>query len=97
MCVLVRFDIKTIKQLHNLNNMSSSIKTSNYCRIKYHNSVFGKFAIYNILNSLNNSNDVEITSSTYNNSIKTIHYKNKKISNKSTVDFNSLTYMHIHM
>lgn len=54
----------------------------NNCSMKYYNFLFGK--CFYILN-----NNVQILITTYNNSIRTIIYKNKKITNRPSVNSNS--------
>lgn len=49
--------------------------------MKYHNSLSGKYD--NIINS--HSNNVKTVFKTNNNSIKTINYKTKKITNKTSI------------
>jgi hypothetical protein len=84
------FNINTIKKIHkkikvklkNPNYILPS-NTINYCSMKYHNFLSGKFA--NILNK--NKNNVKIAFKTKNNSIQTINNKSKKFTNKIFIDF----------
>ena len=84
------FDINTIKKIHKkikvkLQNQISILRSNafNYCPMKYHNFLSGKFA--NILNR--NINNVKIAFKTKNNSIQTINNKTKKFTNKNSINY----------
>jgi len=86
------FDINTIKKIHKkikgkLRNQINILPNNaiNYCPMKYHNFLSGKFA--NILNK--NNNNVKIAFKTKNNSIQTINNKIKTFTNKNSINYDN--------